>query len=79
MKGIIRVDFLYHNNRLVVNEINNIPGSLAYYLFAKEGISFTKLLDMQIKEAILEKQTRVFKDIEHLEVLDKKHLNNLKK
>ena len=79
LKGIIRVDFLYHNNRLVVNEINNIPGSLAYYLFAKEGISFTKLLDMQIKEAILEKQTRVFKDIEHLEVLDKKHLNNLKK
>ena len=29
--------------------------------------------------SILEKQTRVFKDIEHLEVLDKKHLNNLKK
>ena len=35
--------YIYKDNALYVNEINNIPGSLGYYLFTKEGISFTKL------------------------------------
>ena len=62
-----------------VNEINNIPGSLAYYLFTKEGISFTKLIDVQIKEAIKNKQNRIFNNIEHYEILNKNNLNNIKK
>lgn len=34
--GVIRIDFIYHDQKLYVNEVNSIPGSLAMYLF--EGI-----------------------------------------
>ena len=45
--GIARVDYLYDPaaDLLYVNEINAQPGSLAYYLFEKVGISFPSLLD----------------------------------
>jgi D-alanine-D-alanine ligase len=79
LKGIVRIDYIYKDDTLYVNEINNIPGSLAYYLFTKEGISFTKLIDMQIKEAIKNKQNRIFNNIEHYEILNKNNLNNIKK
>ncbi len=32
--AIIRCDFFYHNNEVILNEINPIPGSLANYLFS---------------------------------------------
>lgn len=50
--GIIRIDFLYDKdtNKLYFNEINTIPGSLAFYLYKE--YTFTKLLDLQIKDAI---------------------------
>ena len=31
--GVARVDFLMHDGQIYVNEINTVPGSLAYYLF----------------------------------------------
>ncbi len=31
--ALIRCDFFYHNNRIYLNEINPIPGSMANYLF----------------------------------------------
>lgn len=51
LKGIIRVDFLYDNNKLFVNEVNTIPGSLAFYLF---DIPFSKLLDELIKQCLID-------------------------
>lgn len=47
--GVVRIDYLY-KNVLYVNEINAIPGSLAYYLF--EDISFENLIRGLIKEGI---------------------------
>ena len=35
-----------------VNEVNSPPGSLAYYLWEKSGIKFSKLLDMLIEFAL---------------------------
>ncbi len=60
LKGVIRVDYLFNkkNSKLYVNEINNIPGSLAYKLFEKEGITFRKLLDDLIVEALLTKNQK---------------------
>ena len=49
LKGVVRFDFIY-KNRLYLNEINSIPGSLAHYLFA--NISYTDFLSMLIDEAI---------------------------
>lgn len=50
-KGIVRFDYLLKDNKLYLNEINTIPGSLAFYLF--KGISFTDLISEQIEESIL--------------------------
>ena len=39
--GVVRIDFLIDEKDIVyVNEINNIPGSLAFYLWQPEGIDF---------------------------------------
>ena len=55
LKGIVRIDFLFDNleNKLYINEINNIPGSLAFYLLEPLGISFTELLNMLIHNAMI--------------------------
>lgn len=49
-ESIARVDFLYdlEEEKLYVNEINTIPGALAYYLFESKGIFFDELLDKLI-------------------------------
>lgn len=48
--GVVRIDYLFHNDKLYVNEINTIPGSFAYYLFSDVGINFEKLLRIMIEE-----------------------------
>ena len=54
-KGVIRIDYLFdkETNKLYFNEVNTIPGSLAFYLF--KDLEFKTLLDKLIKEAILTK------------------------
>lgn len=49
--GVVRIDFLYDSvsEKLYMNEINTVPGSLAYYLFDTEP---RKLLDRLIDEGI---------------------------
>jgi D-alanine-D-alanine ligase len=46
--GVVRIDFLVESttNKIYVNELNSIPGSLAYYLF--EEYSFKTLLNRLI-------------------------------
>lgn len=50
--GVIRVDYLYDktNNKLYFNEVNTIPGSLAFYLY--KNYSFKELIDILIKDAL---------------------------
>ena len=52
--GVARIDFLYdpQAGRLYVNELNTIPGSLAFYLFEPAGRGFTGLLDELIRLAL---------------------------
>lgn len=52
--GVVRIDYLYDSvyNELYLNEINTIPGSLAYYLFANGGLDLMDLTDMLITEGI---------------------------
>ncbi len=42
--GIIRIDFFVQGEKVLVNEINSVPGSLAYYLFCKTTAEFSALL-----------------------------------
>ena len=45
--GVARVDCMVdkHAGKIYVNEINTIPGSLAYYLWEASGVSFRELID----------------------------------
>ena len=52
--GCVRIDYLIdeETDKVYVNEINSIPGSLAFYLWEKAGIPFDELCDIMIKSAI---------------------------
>lgn len=63
--GVVRIDFIIDENtsKVYVNEINSIPGSLAYYLWEEKGISFTKQCDLLIENALKmyrEKEKKVY-------------------
>lgn len=50
--GVVRIDFLLDTadgDRVYVNEINTIPGSLAFYLWEAAGLSYRELLDRMIE------------------------------
>ena len=52
--GVVRVDFLYQEskNRLLLNEINTMPGSLSYYLWEEEGVRFDQLVSALVEIAL---------------------------
>lgn len=49
--GIVRFDFLLADNKVYLNEINAVPGSLAYYLFCDKLSDFSKLLTELVADA----------------------------
>ena len=57
LRGVIRIDYLYDTKNDIVyfNEVNTIPGSFAFYLYEQKKVTFNIMLDMLIKEAILNK------------------------
>lgn len=58
--GVCRIDFLMNQvtKEVYVNEINTIPGSLAFYLWEPKGVDFTELTRRLIALAIKRQQTR---------------------
>ena len=52
--GCVRIDFMIDkdNNKVYCNEINTIPGSLAFYLWKEVGLDFEKECDELIKNAL---------------------------
>lgn len=52
--GTARIDFLYHTaaGELYLNEINSIPGSLAFYLWEASGMPFDQLVERLIVIAL---------------------------
>lgn len=59
-EGVSRIDYIIDNdtNKVYVNEINTIPGSLAFYLWEAKGVKFDVLCDKLIKLAIKRKHKR---------------------
>ena len=52
--GVSRIDFMIDRDtdKLYLNEINTIPGSLAFYLWEPVGVKYTQLLDRMIQLAM---------------------------
>lgn len=59
--GVVRIDFLMDvsdNNKVYVNEINTIPGSLSFYLWEASGKKYPELLDDLISLAFKRQRER---------------------
>lgn len=52
--GVSRIDFMIDNdaNKVYLNEINTIPGSLSFYLWEPKGVKYSELLDRMIALAL---------------------------
>lgn len=63
--GVSRIDFMIDTklNKIYVNEINTIPGSLAFYLWEATNIKYTELLDKMINLGL--KREREEKDVSY--------------
>jgi D-alanine-D-alanine ligase len=51
VRGVPRIDFLWRGDDVWVNEINTIPGSMAFYFWAAEGVTPAALLGDMLAEA----------------------------
>ena len=47
--SLVRFDFLYENNQIYLNEINTIPGSMAFYLYEPLGIDYITLIEQIVE------------------------------
>ena len=47
LKGVVRIDFLFYEEKLFVNEVNSIPGSLSINMFS--GISKREFVEKLIE------------------------------
>lgn len=52
--GVTRIDFMIdmNDNKIYINEINTIPGSLAFYLWQPKGVKYPELLERMIQLAL---------------------------
>ncbi len=50
--GVVRIDFIHtQDGQTFITEINPIPGSMAFYLWEADGISFTEQISAAIEQA----------------------------
>ena len=56
--GVARVDFLLTGDEVFVNEINTLPGSLAFYLWEASGLRFDRLLETMLAAAVARADAR---------------------
>ncbi len=54
LKGVVRIDYMYDvkTEKLYVTEVNTIPGSMAYYLWEKSGLTYAALIDEMVRCAM---------------------------
>ena len=52
-KGVVRIDYMIDRktDEVYITEINTIPGSLSFYLWDKEGVSYARLIDRMVELA----------------------------
>ena len=63
LSGDVRIDFLIDSkkNKVYINDVNTIPGSLAFYLWEPIGKDYTELLDELINIAVKDYKKRINK------------------
>ena len=58
--GVVRIDYLLDEDtgKVYANEINTIPGSLAFYLWEASGLKYTQLIDRLVELAFKRDRNR---------------------
>ncbi len=58
--GVVRIDFIIdtESDKVYVNEVNTIPGSLSFYLWEKTDLPYEKLIDKLISLAFRRSRNR---------------------
>ena len=53
MNGVVRIDYIFDKstNTLYFNEINTIPGSMAFYLYEPLGIDYMTLIEQLVENS----------------------------
>jgi D-alanine-D-alanine ligase len=64
-KGNVRIDFLVADGVLYFNEVNPIPGSMAFYLWEANGISFQTQIAELIDQSIEENKTKTARNLDY--------------
>lgn len=65
-KGMVRIDFMVDGNEtLYLNEVNPIPGSLAFYLWEATGIGYTQQLTDLIEQAVVDAEAARSKRLDY--------------
>ena len=61
LAGVVRNDFMLNDKtkQLYINEINTIPGSMAFYLWQGKQVSFRKLIELQIEDAFKNQENKL--------------------
>ena len=55
LRGIVRFDFLLEGDKVWLSEVNTVPGSLAWYLFAQSFEKFFPVLEKVILQAVADR------------------------
>lgn len=63
--GNSRIDFLYDGNNIYINEINTIPGSIAFYMWEYSKLSFSSLISKIIDIAEITNNERIAKIVNY--------------
>ncbi len=50
--GVVRVDFMVQGEKIILNEINTVPGFMAYHLWLKAKIPYGVVIDNLIQDAL---------------------------
>lgn len=58
LRGVVRADFLIFDGEVYFNELNTVPGSLAYYLFADKFADYKNVLTEIIEQGIADKKIK---------------------
>ncbi|MBR6252368.1 MAG: D-alanine--D-alanine ligase [Clostridia bacterium] len=60
-KGVVRIDYIIDKdeNKVYLNEINTIPGSMAFYLWKHDGMEYSELIDRLVEIAELAHDDKV--------------------
>ena len=50
--GVVRVDFMVQGEKIILNEINTVPGFMAYHLWLKAKVPYGVVIDNLVQDAI---------------------------